>query len=358
MRKKLITKEVTEDFWRDCLDMQDVKSSSEYIPYRLNTNENRNGRNILKKSKNNHNNYANLIQNHKKKKYISKDRNNNKTIENESFMKVYKNHPILQENVKTNKFDKELEMRKKNAMNRCLGLYAYGVEVKKQKLLNDENNKKERMKDEISPCTFRPKISKYAKAKQNKFNPENYFNYNKKSKNYKGNSNGDYRIVSSNSYDNGIYKHTIKIKNQNKTIANDEEDISYIGECTFKPKIPRRDIKKVFAKSKSLANEKDNAEFFLRYARAREEYMIKKFKKISVKDDSYDTTLLTLANRFNNKHYKNGLNNFYGVKNQKNNNRMNLSMDSPTEKKNIYIDKDIISSLRNDLLTLDLNEED
>ena len=362
MRKKLITKEVTEDFWRDCLDMQDVKSSSEYIPFSLNTNENKNGRNNLKKSKNNHNNYVNIIQNHRKKKNIAKYRSNNKTIENESFMKVYKNHPILQENIKTNKFEKETEMRKKNAMNRCLGLYVYGVEVKKQKLLNDENNKKERIKDEISPCTFRPKISKYAKTKQYKFNPENYFNYNKKSKNIKnkGNSNGDYRIVSSNSYDNGIYKNTIKIKikNQNKTIANDEEDISYVDECTFKPKIPRRDIKKVFGKSKSLANEKDNEEFFIRYARAREDYMIKKFKKIYIKDDSYDTTLLSLANRFNNKHYKNGLNNFYDVKNQKNNNRMNLSMDSPTEKKNIYIDKDIISNLRNDLLTLDLNEED
>ena len=83
--------------------------------------------------------------------------------------------------------------------------------------------------------------------------------------------------------------------------------------------------------------------------------MIKKFKKISLKDESYDTTLLSLANRFNNKHYKNGLNNFYNVKNQKNNYRMNLSMDSPIEKKNNYIDKDIISNLRNDLLTLDLD---
>ena len=86
--------------------------------------------------------------------------------------------------------------------------------------------------------------------------------------------------------------------------------------------------------------------------------MIKKFKKISIKDDSYDTTLLSLANRFNNKQYKNGLNNNYEIKNKKNNNRMNLSMDSPIEKKNNYIDKDIISNLRNDLLTLDLNEED
>ena len=346
MKKKLLTKEVTEDFWRDCLDMNDAQALSEFMSYKKYAN----GRNNLKRSKNNH----------KKKKNNPKYGNtNNKTIENESFMKVYKNHTILKENVENN-IDKESEMRKKNAMNRCLGLYAYGVEVKKQKLLDDENNKKEKIKDEITPCTFRPKLNKYSKSKQNKINPENYFNYNKKTKNKnnKGNSNGDYRIVSSSSYDNGVNKNTIKIKNQNKTIAHDEQDISYMDKYTFKPKIPRKNIKKVFGKSKSLANEKDNAEFFLRYLRAREEYMIKKFKKISIKDDSYDTTLLSLANRFNNKQYKNGLNNNYEIKNKKNNNRMNLSMDSPIEKKNNYIDKDIISNLRNDLLTLDLNEED
>ena len=346
MKKKLLTKEVTEDFWRDCLDMNDAQALSEFMSYKKYAN----GRNNLKRSKNNH----------KKKKNNPKYGNtNNKTIENESFMKVYKNHPILKENVENN-IDKESEMRKKNAMNRCLGLYAYGVEVKKQKLLDDENNKKEKIKDEITPCTFRPKLNKYSKSKQNKINPENYFNYNKKTKNKnnKGNSNGDYRIVSSSSYDNGVNKNTIKIKNQNKTIAHDEQDISYMDKYTFKPKIPRKNIKKVFGKSKSLANEKDNEEFFIRYARAREDYMIKKFKKIYIKDDSYDTTLLSLANRFNNKQYKNGLNNNYEIKNKKNNNRMNLSMDSPIEKKNNYIDKDIISNLRNDLLTLDLNEED
>ena len=356
MKKKLLTKEVTEDFWRDCLEMQDDKTSSDFTSYKKYAN----GRNNLKRSKNNHKNYVSIFQNCKKKKNNSKygNNNNNKTIDNESFMKVYKNHPILQENLETN-IDKESEMRKKDAMNRCLGLYAYGVEVKKQKLLDDENNKKEKMKDEITPCTFRPKIGKYSKSKQNKFNPENYFNFNKKAKNKnnKGNSNGDYRIVSS-SYDNGVNKNTIKIKNQNKTIAHDEQDAKYVDEYTFKPKIPRRNIKKVFGKSRSLANEKDNAEFFLRYAKAREEYMIKKFKKISVKDDSYDTTLLSLANRFNNKQYKNGLNNNLDIKNKKYNNRMNLSMDSTIEKKNNYIDKDIISNLRNDLLTLDLNEED
>ena len=355
MKKKVLTKEVTEDFWGDCLDMHDDQISDfiEYSKYA-------NGRNNSKRSKNNQKNYVSINQNYKRKINNSKygNDNNSKTIENEGFMKVYKNHPKIQENIE-NSIDKESEMRKKNAMNRCLGLYAYGIEVKKQKILDDENNKKEKIKDEITPCTFRPKIINYSKSRQNKINPENYFNYDKKTKNKnnKGNSNGDYRIVSSSSYDNGVNKNTIKSKNQNqnKTIANNEQDAGYVDKYTFKPKIPKKNIKKVFGKSKSLANEKDNAEFFLRYARAREEYMIKKFKKISVKDDSYDTTLLSLANRFNNKPYKNGINNNYAIKNKKNNNRINLSMDFPIEKKNYYIEKEIISNLRNDLLTLDLD---
>ena len=85
-------------------------------------------------------------------------------------------------------------------------------------------------------------------------------------------------------------------------------------------------MRKIFDKSNSMANEKDNAEFFIRYAKAREEYMIKKFKKLSMKDDSYDSTLLSLASRFNNKQYKIGFNDFYDTRYQKNNKKINLSM--------------------------------
>ena len=107
MKKKLLTKEVTEDFWRDCLEMQDDKTSSDFISYKKYAN----GRNNLKRSKNNHKNYVSIFQNCKNKKNNSKygNNNNNKTIDNESFMKVYKNHPILQENLETN-IDKESDV--------------------------------------------------------------------------------------------------------------------------------------------------------------------------------------------------------------------------------------------------------
>ena len=366
--KKPISRPATEDFWRDCFENQDIKQSSEFLPYREYTNTHYYGRNNNSnknkfKSNHYHNHQNSLNNNNKKKKNNSKEKSQDKTIDNHNLKKIYKNHPLLEENVKTNKIDKELELRKKNAMMRCLGLYAYGVEVKKQKILNDKNNKKEKIRDEISPCTFRPKISKYSKSKQVKY-PQMYFNYNKKPKKNNISSNGDYKIHGANhSFDNGFTKkNNVRIKNQNKTIGNDDEDTSYLEECTFKPKITKRNIRKVFDKSNSMANEKDNAEFFIRYARAREEYMIKRFKKLSMKDDSYDSTLLSLASRFNNKQYKIGFNDFYDTRYQKNNKKINLSMndykDYPIENKKQIIEKDIITNLRNDLLTIDLNEEE
>ena len=249
---------------------------------------------------------------------------------------------------------------------RCLGLYAYGVEVKKAKLLNDENNKKEKVKDEMSQCTFRPKISKYSHSIQSKFNPE--LNYKNKNNNII-NSNGDYKInninTNVNTIENGVIKKNVKkIKNNNikNNINNDYEDSDDLEECTFKPKIIKKNVRKVFAKSKSLANEKDNAEFILRYTKAREEYMIKKLKKISTKDYSYDMTLFSLANRLNN---KNGINDIYDEKLPKNNKKRNMSMNDYKDyyidnkkQKQINIEQNIIKSLRNDLLDIDLNEEE
>ena len=364
--KKPSGKQVTEDFWRDCLDAQDSKQFSELLSYTQYTNTHYYGRNNNSNKNKFNNNYQNSINiksqyNKRKNKNNIKGRTHDKTIDNNNLKKIYKNHPLLEENVKTNKIERDIELRKKNAMMRCLGLYAYGVEVKKQKFLNDENNKKERIKDEISPCTFRPKLCKYSKPKQVKY-PVYYKNRKKPKNDNNITSNGDYKIHgTNNSYDNGVTKKdNIKVKNKNKTIVNDNEDANYLEECTFKPKITKRNMRKIFDKSNSMANEKDNAEFFIRYAKAREEYMIKKFKKLSMKDDSYDSTLLSLASRFNNKQYKNGLNDLYDTKNQKNKKKINISINDYKDFENAkpIIDKDIINNLRNDLLTFDINEEE
>ena len=46
----------------------------------------------------------------------------------------------------------------------------------------------------------------------------------------------------------------------------------------------------------------------MRYIKARDEYLIKRFKKLNRKDDSYDNSLISLTKRLCNKQYKNYLN--------------------------------------------------
>ena len=362
-----LTKDLTDDFWNDCFNNQEAKTVSQLLPYRQYCyGRNNNKKNFRIKQKNNQ---ASMnISSHKHNKKNNSNKTQNRTMDNPNLAKIYKNHTVLQEHIETNKVDKELELKRKNAQLRCLGLYAYGVEVKKAKILNDENTKKEKLKSEMSKCTFKPKISKYSKNKQTKFSPDFYYNKNKKQNNKINtiNSNGDYKLTTisnTNTIENGVTKKINKTKNNKNTIntINNEEDSDNFEECTFKPKINKKNIKKVFGKSKSLANEKDNAEFFLRYNKAREEYMIKKLKKLSTKDDSYETTLMILTNKMNNKHYKNNSkDNNYDGKMQKNNNKRNMmdNMDSSFYSKQLNIEKNIINNLRNDLLTIDLNDEE
>ena len=368
--KKPLSKEVTEDFWNDCYDNPNSKLINELLQKKNYSNYYGRNNNIKKKFNNNQNYSINILSHHnknnRKKGNNSSSKINNKTIDNPNLSKIYENHQILKDNIEIQKVDKDLELKRKNAMMRCLGLYAYGVEVKNAKLLNDENNKKERVKDEMSQCTFRPKISKYSHSIQSKYNPE--LNYKNKNNNNIINSNGDYKMdnTNTNTIENGVTKKNVKnLKNNNikNNINNDYEDSEDLEECTFKPKINKINIKKVFGKSKSLANEKDNAEFILRYTKAREEYMIKKLKKISTKDYSYDMTLFSLANRLNNKNNKHGINDAYDEKLPKNNKKRNMSMNdykdySVENKKKINIEQNIIKSLRNDLLDIDLNEEE
>ena len=164
--KKHLSREITEDFWHDCINNREAKVITDFFP---NNNHIRYlGRNNNNKKKFKYSQHSSISK--KKSNNHSKNKTNNKTVDNQYFTKICKNHPLLQENIQISKIDKDLENKKKNAMMRCLGLYAYGVEVKKAKILNDENNKKEKIKDEITSCTFRPKISKYSKSKKAKFN--------------------------------------------------------------------------------------------------------------------------------------------------------------------------------------------
>ena len=349
------SKDLTEDFWNDCMNSESPIPLEIIVPYKnfsktLGKNNNKNK--VQNKSKYLLNLYSFKYPNHNSPKKSngksSREKLKHKTIENSTFIKIYQNHPMLHENNLHSQEEKNLKKKKKNALLRCQGLYAYGIEVKKEKLLNDENEKKERIKEEIIPCTFKPKISKYSQKKKAKFLTD-AMNRNKYKKIDNRTINTEYKISTTlSTYDNGATKNNYKNRN---VITQEKNEISERNEeYTFHPKLYKRNINKVFSQSKSLANERDNDKFFLRYNKARENYMYKKMKQISSKDECYDT-MLTIFHNFTNKNQRNKKIHFSM------NEYKNDAIYSMENKRTINVDQNIIQSLRNELLRIDLNDE-
>ena len=349
----LSKKDLTDDFWNDCINNQISTPLNILFPYKnfSKTLGRNNDREKLKgKTKYLVNLYSsrNGQNNTKKNNNSSITKCKNKVIETPTFTKIYNNHPLLHENNLYSKEDKELQKKKKNALLRCLGLYAYGLEVRKEKILNDENSKKEKIKEEILPCTFKPKIGKYSKKKKAKYLID-VMNKNKYKQNDKNNIIVDYKMSTTlSTYDNGAIKKESKNKNINNNKNNDleENNINY----TFKPKIFKRNVNKVFSQDKSIEIEKDNEQFILRYNKAREDYMTKKLKQISSRDECYDT-LLNVFNTFSNKHQRNKQIRL-SMNEYRNENEFNWE-----NKRTINVDKSVIQSLRNELLNINLNDD-
>ena len=348
----LPSKDLTDDFWNDCINNQISTPLNVLFPYKnfsKTLGRNNDKEKIKRKTKcilnlcSFHNNQNNT----KKNNNSSIIKNKNKATETPTFTKIYNNHPLLHKNNLNSKDDKEIQKRKKNALLRCLGLYAYGLEVRKEKLLNDENSKKEKIKEEILPCTFKPKICKYSHNKKARFLTD-AMNRNK----VKQNDNNiivDYKMTTTlSTYDNGAIKKESKNKNINNNKNNDinESNVEY----TFKPKLIKRNVNKVFSQDKSIEIEKDNEQFILRYNKARENYMTKKLKQISSRDECYNT-LLNVFNNFSNKHQRNKQFR-YSMNEYKNENETNWE-----NKRTINVDKSVIQSLRNELLSIDLNDD-
>jgi hypothetical protein len=281
-------------------------------------------------------------------------------MNNQYLEKIYKQHPLFKESFNISKIDKEKDELKKRAMIRCFGLYAYGMEFKKKKVLNDERYKKEKIIKETSTCTFRPQISSYAKSLKYSYNP--YYETNRKRAKYQSNltSTGQYRLTTSNTIENSAIKHNLKTNNSNEY---KEERRNKFENLTFRPMISRRDFKKVFNKDKSLANEKANADYFLRIANGRKDYIFKKIKKLSYKDESYDSTLI-LYNNINEDKIKNQTNNSGEKKFSNKCPKINIyrndcrSQISLKRTKNTNIDISVRLNLRNELLGLDLNDDE
>ena len=197
-------------------------------------------------------------------------------IINNCYKKLRQKIPNL-ENEEKNNISKKLKI--KNSLKRSLLLYSYGLEVLKANKVNASQNKIHKEQEELKLCTWKPKLNKFKKLTKSKIFE------NKINNEYKSNKNYDKKI----------------------------ENIKIDNECTFWPRInknPNLNLKKIFNRSKSmlLYTDRDNSSFILRYKKARDEYMIKRFIKLSEKDDSYNSYFKELTSSAIDHSYKNYLN--------------------------------------------------
>jgi hypothetical protein len=265
-----------DDFWNDCINNNKEKNSP--LKYDKKSYYYRKKNNIkLKTIKTNNQ----KIMRNPKKNNIGK---NKTTIYFSAVDKIYKRlntkYPELFRNKQNNKIHKRIE----NSLLKSKILYEEGLEKKKLVEKNMEENNKNKLYKELSLCTFRPKISR-------RKNEDEYIQpFYKK-----------------------IYEREFvpfqKCKRCNKSAEimkkNDLINVSTEIEKKSKEKYNKSKRKK---SNKSLIIDKEEAEFILRYTKARDEKIIKIIKKLYKKDDSYDYYLNTLTSRVGNREYKNSLN--------------------------------------------------
>ena len=204
--------------------------------------------------------------------HISNNNNNRSSINN-YYKKLCHKIPNLYKEERNNIKRKK---KSKKSIKRSIILYKEGLEHKKLTQSNYDENKMKKEKEELKLCTWKPTLYKPHQSRVFIIN-------NNKNKHERNN--------------------TQKVM-----------DITNLKECTFKPKInscsSEKDFKKIFNRSKSVLmyKDKENFSFMYRYKKARDEYMIKRFKKLSVKDESYRNSFLEMTTRDCEQNYKNYLN--------------------------------------------------
>ena len=287
--------EILDDFWKDCIDQKEKKNTKNNLNSKLFQKNNQ--LNIITENENPNNNinikqYINYkLFEPKSKSNINTTTNRNKFNEKKEkyLMKIYNKHPSFIEEMKNEEIKK---IKRKNALNRCLGLYTYALELQKNMKNNKENREIQKKVNDESLCTFKPKINKKILYLDDK----NVIP-------------GKYNRLYDNKNPRQKMKSMENIRN-NKYINKKNE----FEECTFKPKLVKdpsvieKILKQRRKNKKTISEKRENEEFILRYTKARDEYLIRRFKKLNKKDDSYDNSLLSLTKRLCNRQYKNYLN--------------------------------------------------
>lgn len=257
-------------FWEDCIKEEPFSNNISFNKFLLKNSSNDNVH------KNNYNN------NKKKSQNKNKINEQNKTgIIKNCYNNLCEKIPNLNKEKQKNISKKK---KIKNSIKRCLLLYSYGVEVQKANQANISQNKLHKEKEELKLCTWMPKLNNYKKINKKKMMKNQKSNENKRKKEL----NLDKKII----------------------------DMNIQDECTFKPKLNINStikLKKIFNRSKSMVlltdrENSSNSSFIMRYKKARDEHMIKRFKELNEKDDSYNTSYKYLTTRPINEPYKNYLN--------------------------------------------------
>ena len=154
--------EILDDFWKDCIDKKEKRLAKNKINQKndklfINTDNDQTNKQKIKNYLSNK--LSDSKGNNKGNNNINTNRNNKRINEkNEKYlMRIIRKHPSFIEEMKNEEIKK---IKRKNALNRCLGLYSYGLELQKNLQLNKENNEIQKKKNDISLCTFKPKINK------------------------------------------------------------------------------------------------------------------------------------------------------------------------------------------------------
>ena len=326
-----------DDFWNDCIDTNNAFSLKSKNQEKIN-----NYKYKPLKTNNNNTRLRNPNQNN-----LFKNKTN---IYYSSVEKIYK---------KLNQKYPELFYKKSNNINnkkkiensflKSIILYEEGLAKKQLIEKNMKDNYKNQINKELSLCTFRPKISK--RKNEDEYNNPVYKRLYE-------------RDLSKNQKCKRLHK-SMEFINKNKLINIESENENNFRKMKEKSNKSKRIHNN---KSESFFTKKENAEFILRYTKARDEKMIKRFKKLYRKDDSYDYYLNTLTSRVGNNEYKNSLNvnniiPLYGETVSRNNfansqigEFKGLSFDEDTHIKHKNKDKKLImNDIRKGLMEINLN---
>lgn len=168
---------------------------------------------------------------------------------------------------------KEIQKRK-CAEQRCHNMYFYALQQQNYLKSVYNENQEQKIKSEIEKCTWKPKVNKLTKKQEEKIKSKGNTIYQR-----------DQAKLFHNKYK--LYKKTTPNNNYDNTSLDDEQ----MGkDILFHPKVNSNpNFNKMF--NKSLLSNRENAEFVMRYAKAREEHLSKREKIIYSKENSVNVSL-------------------------------------------------------------------